>query len=156
MIILFFIEHIVTAHGDSTAYAGIDNHRFIQVLLTVLINSRISVPLKLAENSSAAAGENSSGVNISSAGSIFRRLFMVGNYSSPSAKAISCRWPSRSTVSVISVMSARFCSACCACSGRVNRCHLRQSPNHLPAGRTGETARRLCTGLVDNPAVCRR
>ena len=31
LIILLFIEHIVTAHGDSAAYAGIDNHRFIQV-----------------------------------------------------------------------------------------------------------------------------
>ncbi len=31
MIILIFIKHIVTAYGDGAAYAGIDNHRFIQV-----------------------------------------------------------------------------------------------------------------------------
>lgn len=31
LIILLFIEHIVTAYGNGAAHAGIDNHRFIQV-----------------------------------------------------------------------------------------------------------------------------
>ena len=31
LIILLFVEHIVAAHGNGAAYAGIDNDRFIQV-----------------------------------------------------------------------------------------------------------------------------